>query len=124
MRQMQKRLYEFLKGHQRTGSSFTVDEAIEFTGYAADTLRTYLSKNLRGVWVTAVDERHCKVHDFDGVSPVAFADAMSQNTRLAFDDEHEWRAQLKRLLAQGVQHGYPVASTVRELIREIEPEAR
>jgi hypothetical protein len=119
MAAMQKRLFQFLREHHRDRCSFTVDDAIDFTGYQAQTLRTYLSKQLKDVWVSAVDARHYRVHDFDDVTYTAFADAMSQNTRLSFTSEQEWRAQVRHLLALGVQHGYPVADAVHGIVREL-----
>lgn len=115
----QERLFRFMKDRARDGRSFMLDEVLEATGYMPSALRTNLSKHLKGVWVSAVDERHFRVHDFDGVSLPAFLDALSQNTRLSFEDEQQWRRQLRKLLALGVQHGHPVGAAVRSLLAEL-----
>jgi hypothetical protein len=115
----QEALYRFLKDRSRDGKHFTLDEVIEATGYMPSALKTNFSKHLKGVWVSAVDGRYLRVHDFDGVSLPAFLDATSQNTRLSFEDEHQWRAQLRKLLALGVQHGHPVGAAVEDLLEEL-----
>lgn len=114
-----KKLYEFLKERALSGRSFTMEEAIEASGYMPSAIKTNFSKHLKGVWVSQVDDRHFRVHDFSNVSLLAFGDAMSQNTRLSFEDEQQWRAQLRKLLALGIQHGHPVAATVADLLAEL-----
>jgi hypothetical protein len=81
--------------------------------------RTNYSKHLKGIWVSPVDDRHYRVHDCDGVNLWTFAAAMSQNTRLAFKDEDHWREQVRRLLAQGASHGFPVQDSVVDLLDEL-----
>jgi hypothetical protein len=112
-------LYRFLREHAIARKSFTLAEAIEFTGYMPSALKTNLSKHLRGVWVTPVDDKYFRVHDFEGVSMPAFTDAMSQNTRLSFEGEHAWRAQLRRHLALGIQHQFPVNEAVRDVLADL-----
>jgi hypothetical protein len=114
-----EKLYRFLRERALGGRSFTLDEAIDFTGYMPSALKTNISKHLKGVWVSSVDDSHFRVHDFEGVSLPAFLDSMSQKTRLSFEDEHEWRAQLRKLLALGIQHQHPVQGAVREILAEL-----
>jgi hypothetical protein len=114
-----KKLYDFLRERALSRKSFTMEEAIDFTGYMPSALKTNLSKHLKGVWVSPVDDKHFRVHDFSSVSLPAFVDAMSQNTRLSFEDEQQWRGQLRKLLALGIQHGHPVGATVADLLTEL-----
>lgn len=118
------KFYDFLMDRQRTGKRFTIDEAVEATGYAVSSFRAAISKHLKGRWVEAVDGQHFVVHDFASVSPAVFAEAMSQNTRLTFADESEWRAQVRRLLALGVQQGYQLRPAIDAVLRQIEAEGR
>jgi hypothetical protein len=117
-RQLTK-LYEFLMERQRSGRPFALDDAIAATGYEETSLKTNISKHLKGRWVEPVDGRLFRVKGFEGVSSAVFAAAMSQNTRFAFASEHEWREQLRRLLGLGVQHGYQVRGAVDEVLREL-----
>jgi hypothetical protein len=114
-----EKLYQLLRDRALAGKSFTMQEAIEFTGYMPSAIKTNFSKHLKGVWVSAVDDKHFRVHDFANVSLSAFVDAMSQNTRFSFEDEHQWRSRLRKLLALGIQHGHPVANAVADLLAEL-----
>jgi hypothetical protein len=113
--------YEFLMECQRSGRRFTVREAAAATGYEESSITTNISKHLKGRWVDAIDGKRFQVHDFEKVSPSLFAEAMSQNTRLSFVDEREWRSQVTRLLGLGVQSGFPVAEVVKAVLEDVLP---
>lgn len=115
----QQLLFAFLKQHALPEKSFTLDEVIHATGYMPSTFKTHYSKHLKGLWISPVDDSHYRVHDFSAVTYSAFIDAMSQNTRLTFDDEEQWRDQLRRLLALGVAQQYSIVDAVDDLLDEL-----
>ncbi len=113
-------LFYFFQEHYESGLSFTLDEAAEFAGYKSGvSLLTVVGAHFLDVWVFAVDSQHYVVRDFGGVSIRAFTDAMCQVTRLSFEDERTWRKQVSKLLALGMQQGFPILEAVLAIVDEL-----
>lgn len=119
MRDTQRKLFEFLRACETSRRTFTLPQAAEASGLSVVSVRTYVSKKLEGRWVEATDDQHFKVHGLLKISSRDFEYVMSQKANMSFAGLGEWRAQLRNLVQLGVEHGYPVASIVAELMNEL-----
>lgn len=123
MRDTQRKLFQFLRACETSRSAFTVSQAAEASGLSEDSVRTYISKKLRGRWVEATDRQFYRVRGLLAISPREFEHAMSQKDDSVFSGIVEWRVRVRQLLQRGVEHGYPVAGIVRDLLSESESSA-
>lgn len=118
MRETQRRLFEFLRACETSRRTFTLAEAAEESGLSVVSVRTYVSKKLEGRWVEATDDQHFKVQGILKISSGDFEHTMSQKAATSFAGLGQWRTQMRNLVQLGVEHGYPVASIVAELVNE------
>lgn len=118
MRDTQRKLFEFLRACETSRRTFTLRQAAEASGLSVVSVRTYVSKKLEGRWVEATDNQHYKAHGMLKISSRDFEHAMSQKADSAFGGLREWQGQMRNLLQLGVEHGYPVASVVADLLTE------
>ena len=96
------------------------------TGYAVNTVKTYLSKKLEGVLVFRT-EKGWVVRGAARCSEERFATLMSQKAGVvqrALADVHSWRQVLRKVLYEGQRRGYhigPHEEVLLESLREQEP---
>jgi hypothetical protein len=119
MRATQKKLLEFLKECERTGRTFTVEQAAEASGLSAASMRTYLSKKLRGRWVRATDEQHYDVLGMNSVSDDQFRQVMTQKSSATPGSQAEWEVQVRELLAVGKEQGFAVRRSVNAILNNL-----
>jgi hypothetical protein len=112
-----RRLFEFPARFSRR--TFTLPQAAEASGLSVVSVKTYVSKKLEGRWVEATDDQHYKVHGLLRISSREFERAMSQKADSAFGGLGSWRAQLRNLLQLGIEHGYPVATVVSDVLNDL-----
>lgn len=117
MRETQKKLLEFLKECERRDRTFTVDQAAEASGLSVASLRTYIPKKMKGLWVEPTDDQHYEVHDLVSVSDREFEHVMTQKFVTAVASVAEWKNQLRELVQLHKEHGYPVRQAVDEVLR-------
>ena len=95
------------------------------TGYAVNTVKTYLSKKLEGVLVFRTDEGWV-VRGAARCSEERFSTLMSQKAGVvqrALADVHSWRQVLRKVLYEGQRRGYligPHEEVLLESLREQE----
>jgi hypothetical protein len=95
------------------------------TGYAVNTVKTYLSKKLEGVLVFRT-EKGWVVRGATRCSEERFATLMSQKAGVvqrALADVHSWRQVLRKVLYEGQRRGYhigPHEEVLLESLREQE----
>jgi len=95
------------------------------TGYAVNTVKTYLSKKLEGVLVFRT-EKGWMVRGAARCSQERFATLMSQKAGVvqrALADVHSWRQVLRKVLYEGQRRGYhigPHEEVLLESLREQE----
>jgi hypothetical protein len=118
MRDTQRKLFEFLRACETSRRTFTLRQAAEASGLSVVSVKTYVSKKLEGRWVEATDDQHYKVHGLLKISSRDFEHAMSQKADSAFGGLGDWRAQMRNLLQLGIEHGYPVATVISDLLNE------
>jgi hypothetical protein len=111
----QQGLFEFLKRCEADRKTFTVEQAAQSTGMAEASVRTYLSKKLRGRWVFPVDGGRHEVRGFIDVPAEDFARVMSQKTPAAFASAADWREELEDLVRRGKGQGFDVATMLQQV---------
>ena len=119
MTESQERLFGFMRRHQESAASFTPEDVAEYAGYRTSSVETMITRHFLNTWIFPVQEGRFVVREFADVTPRAFAAAVCQTTRLSFEDEAVWRRRLERLIAHGIEHGFPVYETVFAVLDEL-----
>jgi hypothetical protein len=118
----QKRFHEFLGTAELEKRTFSVEEAASATGLSEASVKTYLSKKLKGSWaepVTGVGGIRYEVKGIASMSWPEFQRLMTQKAQAASKDPTAWKLELRKLILEGVGAGLPVADIVREVLGDL-----
>lgn len=107
------RLYNFLRQCEASGVSFTVRAAAMETALEESSVRTYLSKRLRG-YVTKVGRGRFAARGVRELAPREFEAVMCQT--IDVQSEAGWSALLREVVRIGRKYQYRVDDLVLEAV--------
>lgn len=119
MADRQRKLYEFLLERERGKMNFTIGDVMEATGLSEASVKAYISKKLRGLWIDPVDSYFYRATGLSAISLADFRGWMSQTTAGLFGPPQLWRIHLMGVLHIGARAGHPVREIVEELMASL-----
>ena len=73
-----KRFFRFLKTYDGSDKTFTAKDIVQNTGYAFDSVQTYIRKKLRGKYIEELDNKNLRIISMLDLSEEDFINHMSQ----------------------------------------------